>query len=75
MQERVTFQLGDTVQAYDGCIGRVVYTHQQTNTAFPDEQRIWIKCSNGKVIDAAAAYFRAVSADRLAELTKDKAFA
>ncbi|CAA9560027.1 hypothetical protein AVDCRST_MAG81-559 [uncultured Synechococcales cyanobacterium] len=41
MKERATHQIGDIVQAYDGCIGRVVYTHQRTDTAFPDEQHVW----------------------------------
>jgi len=75
MKERVTYQIGDTVQAYDGCIGTVVYTHESIGSTFPDEQRIWMKCPNGRVLDAAAEYFRATSADRLTKLTKDKVFA
>ncbi len=65
MKENVTYQIGNTVQAYDGSIGIVIYTHHRTGTAFPDEQWVWMKCPNGSVIDAPAAYFRAVSANCL----------
>jgi len=70
MKASVTYQIGDIGQAYDGCIGRVIYTLQRTDTAFLNEQRVWIKRPNGRVVDAAAAYFQAVDASRLAELTK-----
>jgi len=73
MKESVTYQTGDTVQAYDGRIGIVVYTHQRTGTAFSDEQWVWMKCPNGSVMDASAAYFRTVDTNRLEALTKDKA--
>jgi hypothetical protein len=73
MKEIVTYQIGDTVQAYDGRIGIVVYTHQKTGSAFGDEQQVWMKCPNGSVIDASAACFRTVGANRMEVLTKDKA--
>jgi hypothetical protein len=73
MKENVTYQIGNTVQAYDGSIGIVIYTHQRTGTAFGDEQQVWMKCPNGSVMDASAAYFRTVGANRMEALTKDKA--
>jgi hypothetical protein len=65
MKENVTYQIGNTVQAYDGSIGIVIYTHQRTGTAFPDEQWVWIKCLSGSIMDAPAAYFRTVESNCL----------
>lgn len=61
MQERVTYQIGDLLQAYDGRVGTVVYTHKGADTLFPNEQRVWIQCPNGRIMDATAEYFKAVS--------------
>lgn len=60
-QERAMYQIGALFQAYDGRIGRIVYTHMRNDAVFPNEQHIWIKCPNGSVVDAIAEYFKAVS--------------
>lgn len=56
----MTYQVGDLVQAYDGHIGIVIYTHKEASSTFPNDQRVWIKCSNGSIMDAVAEYFRVV---------------
>jgi len=58
------YQIGDTVQAYTSQIGRVIYTRQRTDPGFSGEQQVWIKCLDGKVLDAGSAYFKPMCADK-----------
>jgi len=58
------YQIGDTVQAYTSQIGTVIYTRQRTDPGFSGEQQVWIKCLDGKVFDAGAAYFKPMSAGK-----------
>lgn len=37
IQERATYQIGDILQAYDGRVGTVIYTHMRNDAVFPNE--------------------------------------
>lgn len=58
MPERVKYQIGNILQVYYGRIGTVVYTHDKTDSPFPNDQQVWNQCPNGSIIDAVAEYFR-----------------